>query len=168
MSEENESELDRFRAAVSQQRTPLPRDNEGARIVVKRDEVEWYTPPKGTNPSRLGPVLGLPIKTFEIFLQQIPAGASSDMHQHHHEAVHCVLQGTGYSEVDGTRYDWSTGDFISIPPMMWHRHYNSSLTEPVEMLLVENSRLLESLGLNYRSSAGLVTAEELNQTHKNT
>lgn len=163
MAADGSAELERFRSGVTRQRVPLPRDNEGARIVIRRDEVEWYTPPKGTNPSRLGPVLGLPIKTFEIFLQEIPPGASSDMHQHHHEAVHCVLRGSGYSEVDGVRYDWSAGDFVSIPPMMWHRHYNGSQTESVEMLLVENSRLLDALGLNYRNSAGLLTAAELQE-----
>jgi gentisate 1,2-dioxygenase len=149
-----------FRQAIARQRVPLPRGNEGARFVVRSDEVPWYTP-KGTNPTHLGPVLGLPITTFEIFLQEIPPGGASDMQQHHHEAVHCILSGQGYSEIGPGRYEWAAGDFVSVPPMEWHRHYNASKTESVRMLLVENSKLLEHLNLNYRASAGLITWTEL-------
>lgn len=152
--------LDEFRADIAQQRLPLPRGNEDATMVIRGADVEWYTP-KGTNPSHLAPILGTPIKTFELFLQEIPAGGTSDMQQHHHEAVHCVLSGSGYSEIGGRRWEWSTGDFVCVPPMEWHRHYNSSETEVVRMLLVENTRLLGALGLNYRTSAGFVTYEDL-------
>lgn len=152
--------LDDFRADIAQQRTPLPRSSSDDRMVIKGDDVEWYTP-AGTNPSHLAPILGTPIKTFELFLQEIPAGGSSDMQQHHHEAVHCVISGSGYSEIGGRRWDWTAGDFVCVPPMEWHRHYNASTTEPVRMLLVENTRLLSSLGLNYRASQGFVTYADL-------
>ena len=152
--------LDEFRGDINEQRQELPRGNEDARMVIRGADVEWYTP-KGTNPSRLAPVLGTPIKTFELFQQEIPAGGSSDMQQHHHEAVHCVISGSGYSEIGNTRWDWGPGDFVCVPPMEWHRHYNASETEPVRMLLVENTRLLGALGLNYRASAGFVSYEDL-------
>lgn len=152
-------ELNAFRAVINDQRAPLPRGNEDANLVVRGGDISWYSP-KGANPSLLGPVLGLPIKSFEIFMQEMPPNGTSDMQQHHHEAVHCVLSGHGYSEIGAQRVEWAAGDFISIPPMEWHRHYNSSGTEPVRMLLVENSKLLEALGLNYRVSAGLITHEE--------
>ena len=45
--------------------------------------------------------------------------------------------------------------------MMWHRHYNGSDAEPVRMLIIENSRLLEALGLNYRTSVGLKAWAEI-------
>jgi hypothetical protein len=44
---------------------------------------------------------------------------------------------------------------------MWHRHYNGSETEPVRMLIIENSKLLEALGLNYRTSVGLKSWAEI-------
>lgn len=153
-------DLDEFRAEIAQQRQPLPRGNDDARMVIRGDDVEWYTP-QGTNPSRLAPVLGTPINTFELFMQEIPAGGSSDMQQHHHEAVHCVISGSGYSEIGPKRWEWGPGDFICVPPLEWHRHYNASETEPVRMLLVENTRLLSALGLNYRTSEGFVTYDEL-------
>lgn len=153
-------DLSEFRESIAQQRLPLPRGNGDAQMVIRGDELQWYTP-KGTNPSHLAPVLGTPIRSFELFMQEIPAGMSSDMQRHHHEAVHCVLSGQGYSEIGEGRWEWKAGDFVCVPPMEWHRHYNSSDEEPVRMLLVENTRLLEALGLNYRTSAGFLTYEEL-------
>jgi hypothetical protein len=44
--------------------------------------------------------------------------------------------------------------------MAWHRHYNDG-EETVRMLLVENSRLLQSLGLNRRDSAGNIPFDQL-------
>jgi hypothetical protein len=46
---------------------------------------------------------------------------------------------------------------------MWHRHYNGSQTEPARMLIIENSKILEALGMNYRESVGLVTWAELQE-----
>ena len=152
-------DLDGFRQEIKAQRTPLPRGNDDANLVVRGAELQWYTP-AGTNPSRLAPVLGSPMRTFELFMQELPPGVASDMQQHHHEAVHCVLSGHGYSEIGDRTVEWGVGDFVCVPPMEWHRHYNGSDSEPVRMLLVENSRLLDALGLNYRTSAGFVTREE--------
>lgn len=155
------SDLEAFQRSVAAQRTPLPRGNEGARIVARGADLQWYTPK--SNPSRVAPVLGLPIRTLEIYLQEIPPGGSSDLQQHHHEAVHCVLSGSGHTEIGARRYDWGAGDFVAIPPMEWHRHYNASATEVVRMLLVENSKLLDALGLNYRVSRGLISYAELGE-----
>lgn len=154
-----EEDLESFKRSVTEQRTPLPRTSEGAHIVTRGADLQWYTPK--SNPSRLAPILGLPIRSFEIFMQEIPAGGASDLQQHHHEAVHCVLAGSGYTEIGNERHEWGPGDFVAVPPMEWHRHYNGSETEIVRMLLVENSKLLESLGLNYRVSKGLISYADM-------
>jgi uncharacterized cupin superfamily protein len=51
---------------------------------------------------------------------------SSHCHTHT-EAVLYVLDGVGYSEIDGVRYDWAAGDAVQIPPKMTrHEHFNPS------------------------------------------
>lgn len=53
---------------------------------------------------------------------------SSHLHSHT-EAVLFVLEGEGYSEVDGGRYDWRPGDAVHVPPRMTrHEHFNPSET----------------------------------------
>lgn len=153
-----EEELAEFRARVKAQREPLPRPAT-EQLVIKEADLVWFE--SKDNPTRLAPVLRAPMRSFELFLQDFAPGQTSDMQRHHHEAVHYVISGSGYSEIGDSRYDWGPGDFVCVPPMMWHRHYNASETEPARMLLVENSRLLESLGLNFRESVGLRTFAEL-------
>lgn len=159
----NSERLEEFRKTVNKQRSPLPRPEKWENLVLHKEDVQWYKP-EGTNPSLMGPILGIPIKTFELFLQEIAPGGTSDMQQHHHEAVHFIISGNGYSELGEESYQWGQGDFISVPPMVWHRHYNASETEPVQMLLIENSKLLEFLGLNYRVSAGFLNYAQLKET----
>lgn len=154
-----ERELAALRAQINSQREPLPRPPEDPDLVVREKDLIWYEP--ADNPARLAPVLGTPIKTFELFLQEFAPGGSSDMQRHHHEAVHYVLAGQGYSEIGDRRHDWAKGDFVCVPPMMWHRHYNGSETAPARMLIIENSKILEALGMNFRDSAGLMTWDEL-------
>jgi quercetin dioxygenase-like cupin family protein len=60
----------------------------------------------------------------QIF-EEIPH-TSSHCHTHT-EAVLYVLEGVGYSEIDGRRYDWEAGDAVQIPPRMTrHEHFNPS------------------------------------------
>jgi gentisate 1,2-dioxygenase len=65
-------------------------------------------------------------------------------HRHNIEAVIFILQGHGYSVVDGVRYDWEPGDFICVPIFAWHRHvctsdelmvYTAATTGPLGMAL---------------------------------
>ncbi|HKY50360.1 MAG TPA: cupin domain-containing protein [Candidatus Limnocylindria bacterium] len=52
----------------------------------------------------------------------------SGSHKHTHtEAMLYVLEGRGYSIVDGERYDWEAGDAVHVPPRMTtHEHFNDS------------------------------------------
>jgi quercetin dioxygenase-like cupin family protein len=52
----------------------------------------------------------------------------SGSHRHTHtEAMLYALEGRGYSEIDGRRYDWEAGDAVHVPPRMTtHEHFNDS------------------------------------------
>ncbi len=60
----------------------------------------------------------------QIF-EEVPHSSS---HCHTHtEAVLYVLEGVGFSEIDGEHYDWEAGDAVQIPPKMtMHEHFNPS------------------------------------------
>ena len=129
-------------------------------LVVHASELAPLPANEVHNPSELAIAGTLPTTTFEIFRQRIPAGESSDMQRHHHETVHFVIAGDGHSEIEDDTVTWSAGDFIYTPPWTWHRHYNDSTENPVDFLTIENSRLIETLGLTRRQSAGLATVAE--------
>jgi quercetin dioxygenase-like cupin family protein len=57
--------------------------------------------------------------------EEIP-NTSSHCHSHT-EAMLYVLEGSGYSEIDFQRYEWSAGDAVHVPPKMTrHEHFNPS------------------------------------------
>lgn len=138
---------------------PLPKEP----MVTHGSDAVWIESEVTGTPSRIGVLLGTPARTMDFYLQEIPVGGSSDMQRHIHESVHCVIEGRGYSEIGAQeRLEWGPGDLVYTPPWVWHRHYNTG-EDVVRMILVENSPLLDHLGLNRRTSAGLVTYEELEQ-----
>ena len=128
--------------------------------VVHAAELETLPAGKVHNPSTLEIAGRLPTVTFELFKQTIPAGQSSDMQRHYHETVHYVIAGRGHSDIEDDKESWAAGDFIYTPPWTWHRHYNDSADEPAVFLTIENSRLLQALGITRRQSAGLATVAE--------
>jgi uncharacterized cupin superfamily protein len=67
--------------------------------------------------------------------EEVPHSSS---HRHSHtEAMLYALEGSGYSEVDGKRYDWVAGDAVYVPPKMTvHEHFNES-SERTRTLRIE-------------------------------
>jgi len=98
------------------------------------------------------PRLGFNHRTFRFWINRIPAGEEEGMgwkslgHRHTVEAVIYVLQGSGHSIIDGVRYDWAPGDFISVPMFSWHRHLNTG-HEDFIYLAATTGPLSLSLGL---------------------
>jgi gentisate 1,2-dioxygenase len=98
------------------------------------------------------PRLGFNHRTFRFWINRIPAGEEEAMgwktlgHRHTVEAVIHVLQGNGHSIIDGVRYDWQPGDFISVPMFSWHRHVNTG-SEDFIYLAATTGPLSLALGL---------------------
>ena len=131
----------------------------GEHLVTSSASATWLDPAMTGNPAQIGVLLDVPARTMEFYLQQLPPGTAGDLQRHRHESVHYVIEGRGHTEIGPQNVGWHTGDLVYTPPWVWHRHYNDGTTT-ARMLLVENSRLLESLGLNQRESAGEVTYRE--------
>ena len=68
--------------------------------------------------------------------EEIPRTSS---HEHSHtEAMLYVLEGKGYSEVDGQRWDWEEGDVVHVPPKLTrHDHVNPNADVRTRSLRIE-------------------------------
>lgn len=75
-----------------------------------------------TNPVDGGSVV--PTMSFEA--QLFRPGEKTQLHRHTSNAVYCVIEGTGTTEIDGKRFDWERNDIFVVPGWKWHRHYNNS------------------------------------------
>jgi quercetin dioxygenase-like cupin family protein len=116
-----------------------------SKLIEKQRELKWFEPEEREMPRRLA-LVDLPAKAINCFLEEMPVGGSSDLHRHYHEAIHFVISGSGYTEIQGQKVEWEDGDFFYIPPWTWHRHFNTDPDRPAKMLGIENSRLLERMG----------------------
>jgi gentisate 1,2-dioxygenase len=129
------------------------------RLVVGEDDAHWIGPEVTGNPSKIGVLAECPSRTMSFVFQEIPAGEATDLQRHAHESIHFVVAGSGHSEIGEKTVTWSQNDLVYTPPWAWHRHYNDSDAD-VKMLLVENSGILDFLGVNRRETAGLMSFDE--------
>lgn len=68
-------------------------------------------------------------------------------HRHLIDAVIHILQGRGYSIIDGIRYEWQAGDFLCVPTFAWHRHVNTG-DEPVVYIAGTTTPFSMALGVS--------------------
>lgn len=59
----------------------------------------------------------------DVLKGEIPAGWHTGRHRHGEESLH-ILEGEGFSIVDGQRFDWHKGSTIQIPYRAEHQHFN--------------------------------------------
>ncbi len=105
----------------------------------------------------------LPMRTMNIHISEIEPGQKTRAHKHHNEAIVYIMQGKGYSLVQGEKYEWEAGDFLYIPVFNWHQHFNTG-EENVYFMGITNKRMLDWLGLDRKVEAGVhVTEEEMQE-----
>ncbi len=99
-------------------------------IHVTAEEIETQYTARG-KVYIIDPRLGFNHRTFRFWIgSHLPDSKIKKKrtlgHRHNIEAVIYILQGRGYSVIDGVRYDWEPGDFLCVPIFAWHRHLNPS------------------------------------------
>ena len=60
-----------------------------------------------------------------------------------------VMDGNGYTEVGGRRFDWETNDIMVVPNFLWRRHVNTGNTDAV-LYTVCDASLMKNIG-QYRA-----------------
>lgn len=96
-------------------------------VLVKADEQPWEQ-------SRQGRLkffmcrqtdLGSALRVWDVFIHDIRT--HSGEHRHQGGLVIFVIEGEGYTEVDGERFEWEAGDLLLLPIKpkgVVHKHYN--------------------------------------------
>jgi len=93
-------------------------------VVARDTDIKWIETPQDVRAAMLiGEAAGFPTQGTALLKAEIPAGWRSGRHKHGEEGIH-VLAGTGFSVVDGARYDWKAGTTLHIPYGAPHQHVN--------------------------------------------
>jgi len=79
-------------------------------------------------------------KAIMLWTQEIPAGSHSGKQKHQGGRVHYVLEGKGYTVVDGVKHDWEKGDVILLPIKpngVVFQHFNSDTKNKARLVAAE-------------------------------
>ncbi len=103
------------------------------KVIIKCGEKEWEQGRQGFSKQLLSiqewDTVGTP--GWHIFLQKIKK--HSGRHTHQGGLAIFVLEGKGYSVVDGVRHDWQKGDLLLLPVKPGgceHQHFNEDPEKP--------------------------------------
>jgi gentisate 1,2-dioxygenase len=97
------------------------------------------------HPQTGGPVM----PTMSCKVQMLRPGERTRAHRHTGSAVYHVVQGEGETIIDGQRFSWRKGSIIAQPSWAVHEHANTSAKEDAVLFSINDTPVLESLGLYY-------------------
>jgi gentisate 1,2-dioxygenase len=100
------------------------------------------------HPQTGGPLL----PTMACWVQLLRPGERTMGHRHTGSAVYHVVQGEGATVIDGQRFIWGKGDIIALPPWALHEHANNSTVEDAVLFSIQDTPVLEALGLSYEEA----------------
>lgn len=134
-------------AAQEQEQTKLLR----RRQVIKASDMPWENSRHGRIKHLVNSKLPYPVKTVDLYMMVLPPGGRSGKHRHMAEELLYILEGQGYElhwdpdveinkkyvwkiKKESQKFEWEQGDFVYIPPMVAHQHFNASKDGPARFL----------------------------------
>ncbi len=99
------------------------------------------------NPFTGGPVM----PTIDCWIQLLRPEEQTRAHRHTSSVIYNVVRGNGFSVIDGKTFEWREGDVFCLPIWASHQHKNSSSSEDAILFSMNDSPVLQSLGL-YREA----------------
>lgn len=72
---------------------------------------------------------GSVVPTMSFQAQLLRPGEATRAHRHTSSTVYTVVEGSGVTEVEGRRLEWSRNDIFVIPGWKWHSHRNGSASD---------------------------------------
>jgi gentisate 1,2-dioxygenase len=98
----------------------------------------------------VNPVTGGPVyPTLDYSAQLIRAGEELSLKRETCSTFIVVMDGQGYSEIGGQRFDWEKNDIMAVPNFMWRRHVNTGKNDAV-LYTVSDAAVLRAIG-QYRA-----------------
>jgi gentisate 1,2-dioxygenase len=125
--------------------------------VIQPRMRQWYDTRNGRTLWYLHPQLPelqVGMKLFEAYLMELPPGGRSGKHRHLGDEAHFIIEGTGYEEIDGQRWDWGAQDVVAIPNLATHQSFNADPDRPAKFLVYK------SRTFDYSSFAGIEHFED--------
>ncbi len=94
---------------------------------------------------------GVVSKTLGGLAERLNAGKSSPAIRETASSVYHVIEGRGYSVIEGKKFEWKKGDTFCVPAWCEYQHF-ASTAETVYLYRFDDSPMLKALGF-YRTSS---------------
>lgn len=99
----------------------------------------------------VNPMNGKPVFPTQTYKAQLlRPGEQTQPFRHTASTVYTVMQGRGYTEVNGKRLAWSRNDILVVPANMWRRHVNLDAQADALLYSLTDEPLLKAIG-HYRA-----------------
>jgi hypothetical protein len=99
--------------------------------VSRQGLMRWYLHPSITDTA---------ISSYLFFQQEIPPGSRSGRLKFQGNQVMVILEGKGYTTIDGVKYPWKAGDLVSLPLRgdgIIVQHFNTDPDKPAKFIATE-------------------------------
>ena len=107
----------------------------------------------------VNPMNGRPVfPTLAYKAQLLRPGEQTHPFRHTASSVYTVLEGRGYSEVNGQCLAWERNDILVVPANMWRRHVNLGQDAEAVLYSLTDEPLLQAIG-HYRAQGRTVTGD---------
>ena len=120
---------------------------------IRGNELPWELNAHGRMQWYLHPCLAYTtVQTHLFYRQEIPTGSRSGVQRHGGDVVFYILEGEGYTEVDGVRHSWKGGDVMTLPVFetgVIFRHVNTGVGR-VRLICIERN-LVHTVGVDRQS-----------------
>jgi gentisate 1,2-dioxygenase len=94
------------------------------------------------------PVTGGPVMpTIGASMQLLRPGEYTRAHRHTGSFVYHVAKGSGFSIIDGKRYDWGEHDIFVVPSWSAHEHANASHSEDACLFAFHDLPVMQALAI---------------------
>jgi mannose-6-phosphate isomerase-like protein (cupin superfamily) len=93
--------------------------------VARDKDIPWVSTPQDPKVKLMvANQLGFATMGSNVLKGEIPVGWHTGKHRHGEESMH-ILEGEGFSIIEGQRYDWHKHTTIQIPFWATHQHFNT-------------------------------------------
>jgi gentisate 1,2-dioxygenase len=107
-------------------------------------------PHEGIQMQFINPVTGGPVgAVLDYAAQLLRPGEETRPKRETCSTFMVVMDGRGYTEVGGHRFEWETNDIVVMPNFLWRRHVNTGKTDAV-LYTVSDASLMRNIG-QYRA-----------------
>lgn len=133
-------ETDDYEQQLARDQEKMDRAQKG-QVVIHGKDVPWTQNRQARDKMYMAPSrsTGEPVETalddWRVFVQDIRM--HSGKHRHQGGLVIYILEGDGYSLVDGERHDWEAGDLLLLPLKpggVEHQHFNLHDDRPAKWI----------------------------------